>query len=91
MDVVVKHKVVGVDGSLGRSVVRIDVDTAAGKRKKAPIFDSDGPSRRGGNNDLGYRELVLEDEIVLRAEESFGYRAVNDATSISCQFGVLLY
>lgn len=90
MDVVVKHKVVGVYRSWCRGVIGADVNIASGERKETPILDSHWPSRRGCNNNLGYWELVLEDEIVLGAEECFGYGAVNDATGIGGQRGILL-
>ena len=89
-DIVVQHEVVGVDIRRRRCIGRVDVDTAARKGQKAPVLDSDGPSRCGRNNDFGNGNLVLEDEVVLDAEKLLGHGAVDDAAGVGGPVGVLL-
>ena len=65
------------------------MDTATGEGKKTPVFDHNRSGGRRVDDDLGDREFVLEDEVVLAAEEHFGYVAINDTTGIGCHLGVL--
>ena len=49
------------------------MDAATGERKKTPVFDYNRSDRRRVDDDLGDWKFVLEDEVVLAAEEHFGY------------------
>ena len=89
-DIVVQHEVVWVDIRRRRCIGRVDMDTAARKGQKAPVLDSNGPSRCGRDNDFGNGNLVLEDEVVLDAEELLGHGAVDDAAGVGGPVGVLL-
>lgn len=90
MDIVVQHEVVRVDVGWRRSIGRVDVDAATREGKKTPVLDRDGPRCRGRNDDFRNRNLVLENEIVLHAEQLFGHGAVDDATGVGCPLGVVV-